>query len=198
MDFLKALFGDSALTFDQLASAIQTHNSKAENKDKQIKIGNIGDGSYVSSDKFKAKETELATANTTIKNLQGEIKKWDGVDVETLRTAAANWETKYNQDTAKIRTDSAVEIALMKAKAKNPKAARALLDESKIKLDGDKVLGLDDQLEALKKSDAYLFDAEAPAATDPTAGGFTPPAGGAPKGSEFNFGFTTLKDMPKQ
>ena len=197
MDFLKALFGDSALTYDQLASAIQTHNGKAENKDKQIKIGNIGDGGYVSSDKFKAKEAELASANTTIKNLQGEIKKWDGVDVDKLKTAAADWETKYNQDTAKIRTDSAVEIALMKAKAKNPKAARALLDESKIKLDGDKVLGLDDQLEALKKSDAYLFDAEAPAATDPTAGGFTPPAGGAPKGSEFNFGFTTLKDMPK-
>lgn len=197
MDFLKALFGDSALTYDQLASAIQEHNGKAENKDKQIKIGNIGDGGYVSSDKFKAKEAELTSANTTIKNLQGEIKKWDGVDVDKLKTAAADWETKYNQDTAKIRTDSAVEIALMKAKAKNPKAARALLDESKIKLDGDKVLGLDDQLEALKKSDAYLFDAEAPAATDPTAGGFTPPAGGAPKGSEFNFGFTTLKDMPK-
>ena len=157
MDFLKALFGDSALTFDQLASAIQAYNGKAENKDKQIKIGNIGDGSYVSADKFKAKETELASANTTIKNLQGEIKKWDGVDVETLRTAAANWETKYNQDTAKIRTDSAVEIALMRAKAKNP-----------------------------------------PAGADPAAGGFTPPAGGAPKGSEFNFGFTTLKDMPKQ
>ncbi len=197
MDFLKALFGDSALTYDQLASAIQTHNGKAENKDKQIKIGNIGDGSYVSSDKFKAKEAELTTANTTIKNLQGEIKKWDGVDLDKLKTAAADWETKYNQDTAKIRTDSAVEIALMRAKAKNPKAARALLDEAKIKLDGDKVLGLDDQLEALKKSDAYLFDAEAPAGTDPAAGGFTPPAGGAPKGSEFNFGFTPLKDMPK-
>lgn len=160
MDFLKALFGDSTLTFDQLVNAIQTHNGKAENKDKQIKIGNIGDGSYVSSDKFKAKEAELTTANTTIKNLQGEIKKWDGVDVDKLKTAVADWETKYNQDTAKIRTDSAVEIALMRAKAKNPKAARALLDESKIKLDGDKVLGLDDQLEALKKTDAYLFEEE--------------------------------------
>lgn len=99
--FLKALFGDSALTFDQLVNAIQTYNGKAENKDKQIKIGNIGDGSYVSSDKFKAKEAELTTANTTIKNLQGEIKKWDGVDVDKLKTAVADWETKYNQDTAK-------------------------------------------------------------------------------------------------
>ena len=89
--FLKVLFGNSALTYDQLVSAIQTHNGKAENKDKQIKIGNIGDGSYVSSDKFKAKEAELTTANTTIKNLQGEIKKWDGVDVDKLKTAAADW-----------------------------------------------------------------------------------------------------------
>ena len=32
------------------------------------------------------------------------------------------------------------------------------LDLDKIKLDGDKLLGFDDQIEALKKSDAYLFE----------------------------------------
>ena len=44
------------------------------------------------------------------------------------------------------------------AKAKNVKSVKANLDLDKIKLDGDKLLGFDDQIEALKKSDAYLFD----------------------------------------
>jgi hypothetical protein len=51
-------------------------------------------------------------------------------------------------------------MALVEAKAKNPKLARAALDMSLIKLDGEKLLGLSEQLESLKKSDAYLFDIE--------------------------------------
>ena len=48
------------------------------------------------------------------------------------------------------------------AKAKNVKSVKANLDLEKIKLDGDKLLGFDDQIEALKKSDAYLFDIDNP------------------------------------
>jgi hypothetical protein len=36
----------------------------------------------------------------------------------------------------------------------------ALLNKDSIKLDGDKLLGLEDQLKALKESDAYLFEGE--------------------------------------
>lgn len=58
----------------------------------------------------------------------------------------------------KVRLESKIDLAINNAKAKNVKSVKANLDLEKIKLDGDKLLGFDDQIEALKKSDAYLFD----------------------------------------
>lgn len=56
-----------------------------------------------------------------------------------------------------VKKDSKIEIALLNAGARNIKSVKANLNLENIKLDGDKLLGLDDQLEALKKSDSYLF-----------------------------------------
>nr|DAZ27994.1 MAG TPA: minor structural protein [Caudoviricetes sp.] len=61
-----------------------------------------------------------------------------------------------------IRLDSKIDLAINNAKAKNVKSVKANLDLKKIKLDGDKLLGFDDQIEALKKSDAYLFNIDNP------------------------------------
>lgn len=106
-----------------------------------------------------AKDTELATANETIKQLQDTVKKFDGVDVTKLNQQITDLQTKYNTDTAQIKLDAALNLALVQAKARNPKAARALLDTSKIKMKEDGTLdGLD--LEGLKKSDPYLFEIE--------------------------------------
>lgn len=152
MDKLKALFGTEALTYEQLEAKLKDN--------KEVKLANLASGGYVDSRKFNDKVAELTTANDTIKGLRETVAKFDGVDVEKLKRDAQEWETKYNTDTAALKLDSAVSLALVEAKAKNPKLARAALDMSVIKLDGDKLLGLSDQLEALKKSDAYLFDTE--------------------------------------
>ena len=61
-----------------------------------------------------------------------------------------------------IRLDSKIDLAINNAKAKNVKSVKANLDLKQIKLDGDKLLGFDDQIEALKKSDAYLFNIDNP------------------------------------
>lgn len=152
MEKLKALFGTEALTYEQLEAKLKDN--------KEVKLANLASGGYVDSRKFNDKVAELTTANDTIKGLRETVAKFDGVDVEKLKNDAKAWETKYNTDTAALKLDSAVSLALVEAKAKNPKLARAALDMSVIKLDGDKLLGLNDQLEALKKSDAYLFDVE--------------------------------------
>lgn len=152
MEKLKALFGTEALTYEQLEAKLKDN--------KEVKLANLASGGYVDSRKFNDKVAELTTANDTIKGLRETVAKFDGVDVEKLKNDAKAWETKYNTDTAALKLDSAVSLALVEAKAKNPKLARAALDMSVIKLDGEKLLGLNDQLEALKKSDAYLFDTE--------------------------------------
>lgn len=76
---------------------------------------------------------------------------------------------KLQDDNKKVQTDYeaklseqsynfALESALSGAKVKNAKAVKALLDNEKIKLDGNDLVGLKEQLEALKTSDAYLFE----------------------------------------
>ena len=72
---------------------------------------------------------------------------------EANRRAAEEWQAKM----AQMQLDFAIEKALTAAKAKNAKAVKALLDLEKVKLDGEQLLGLDDQLKELQKSDAYLF-----------------------------------------
>ena len=77
-----------------------------------------------------------------IEQLQAENKK-----------AAEEWQAKM----AQMQLDFAIERALAAAKAKNAKAVKALLDMEKVELDGEQLLGLDDQLKALQQSDPYLF-----------------------------------------
>lgn len=150
MDFLKAIFGEKALTYAELEAALKDN--------KEIKVANLASGQYVDKSKLDTKITELSTANQTIKDLQDAIKKFDGVDVEKLRNDLATMQTKYDSDTAKIKLDSAVDLALVGSRAKNTKAVKALLDADIIKLDGDKLLGLDEQLTKLKTEAAYLFE----------------------------------------
>lgn len=151
MEFLKSIFGDKALTYEELQTALKDN--------KEVKLVNLADGQYVDKKKLDTKITELATANTTIQTLQETVKKFDGVDVEKLKQDVTNWEQKYNSDISNIKKDSAIEMAIMQAKGRNPKAIKALLDLDKISLKEDGTIeGLD--LESLKETDSYLFDVE--------------------------------------
>ena len=83
---------------------------------------------------------------------------------------------KYEATLAQMKIDHALEGYLRDQKAKNHKAVLGLLDLTGIKLDGDKLFGIDEQVAALKKSDPYLFaEAEQP------GGGGANPAGAGDK-----------------
>ena len=69
--------------------------------------------------------------------------------------------TKYQNDLAAKEKGFKIEGALRDAKAKNVKAVLSLIDTEKVSVQKDGTLdGLTDQIEAVKKSDSYLFDAE--------------------------------------
>ena len=151
MEELKSIFGESALTYDQFSEALNNADKKT------INLANLAKGGYVAKDKFTTKETELATAQNTIRELQDAAKKWDGVDVEKLRGDMAALQTKYDSDLAAAKLDNALNLALMEAKARDPKLVKALLDMSVIKQDGETLLGLKDQLESIVSTHSYLF-----------------------------------------
>ena len=94
----------------------------------------------------KKLEADIAERDKQLEQLKGaagsneELKK----QIETLQAenkkAAEEWQAKMAQK----KLDFAIEKALTAAKAKNAKAVKALLDMEKVKLDGEKLLGLDD------------------------------------------------------
>lgn len=154
MDKLKALFGTEALTFEQLEEKLKDN--------KEIKLANLASGNYVDKKKHDDTESALTAANETIKGLQDTVKKFDGVDIDKLKKDAADWETKYNTDIEAAKVDALLTETLVDAKARNPRMLKKMLDMSVIKRDGEKLLGVSEQIDALKQSDAYAFDLEEP------------------------------------
>jgi hypothetical protein len=123
-------------------------------------------------DKADAAEAQVTTLTGQLDEANKAIKGFEDMDIEAVKQSAKDWEAKFNQaqadaaaELAKVRYDTAMTNALTEAKARNPKAVAALLDSEALKLnekDGT-IVGLNEQLEAIKKDNAYLFEEEAPA-----------------------------------
>ena len=130
-----------------------------------------GKGIQKENEQLKELEIQVETLQEQLKardNDLEELKQSAGSN-EELQAKYSELETKYQQEqqdwTSKletIRKDSILELALTKANAKNIKATKALLDLEKLKLEEDKLVGLDEQLENLRKTEAYLFGGEQP------------------------------------
>lgn len=112
------------------------------------------------NEKLKLAEGEKKTLEEDKKKIEGEYENFKKGAISQTEYEAKKQEIENNSkvEIEKVRLDSKIELAISNAKAKNVKSVKANLDLEKIKLDGDKLLGFDDQIEALKKSDAYLFE----------------------------------------
>lgn len=121
--------------------------------------------------------TQLSDRDKDMKDLKTKAEKGS-----ELETQLGSLQGKYKTDTetlqaqlAQQKLDSTLDLAINAAKGRNPKAIKALLDPTKIKLKDDGTIeGLD--LDALKKSDAYLFEIET---KKEEGGGFQGGSGGA-------------------
>lgn len=127
----------------------------------------------------KQLEKDVAERDNQLETLKNSTS-----DIETLKTTIANLQNdnrvakeQYDAEIAKIKLDNAIETALLNANAVNIKAAKALLDMEKVKLDGETLVGVNDQLEVLKKAEdsKMLFKTE----TKQTLSGATPGTGNA-------------------
>ena len=121
-------------------------------------------------------QKDLDAANAEIESLKGQVSDRDK-QLETLKNSTGDVEAmkqqiadlqKANKDAddahkaeiKQLKLDAAIDSALTGAKSKNNVAVKALLkdlDKAELGEDGT-VKGLAEQIEALQKSDAYLFD----------------------------------------
>lgn len=177
MEFLKEILGDDL--YNQIAEKINAHNGNEANKDKQIKIGNLGSGEYVSKGKhdalqaqFDGQKTELETANGLIADLKKGTK-----GNEELQGKISGYETQVadlQKQLHETKVKSAVKVALLSEKAIDIDYLTYKLDE-KLKADGktleldenDKIKGWDDLLSGLKTQLPAQFETKKGGQVDP-------------------------------
>lgn len=136
-------------SFEQLPEELKT-------KYKDIDL--VDSSKHVSKGEYDALSEQLKTANTTINDL-----KKDNKDNEVLQTKVTDYEKKvndYEKQIEDMKFNYVLEGALTSSNVRNIKAVKALLNLENVKLDGETLVGLNDQLEALKESDGYLFAEE--------------------------------------
>lgn len=172
MEFLKAILGDDLYT--QFADKVNAHNGNEANKDKQVKIGNLGSGEYVGRGKhdseiekltalISGKETELQTANSLIADLQKATK-----GNEEMQGKFAEYQNQVAQlqaQLAETKLKAALKVALLSEKANDIdyltfKVNEKLKGEGKsLELDeADHIKGWDDILSGLKTQFPTQFE----------------------------------------
>lgn len=164
MEFLKKLLGDDL--YSQLETKINEYNSTKTDKEKQIKLADIGSGNYVEKNEYEAlngqlngKQTELETANALIEDLKKGNKSNDDLQSKI---------SEYEEQVADLRTQleetklkSAVKVALMSENAVDVDYLTFKLNESgeAIELDENgNIKGWPDKISNLKTKFPKMFE----------------------------------------
>jgi hypothetical protein len=146
LDWLKTILGDTY----------------TEEIDKKVSA-EIGK-EFVSRADFNTANEAKKTLDTTLKERDKQLEELKKVDpaalqakITELQTANTTAQTEFDTKLKQIKLESALETRLIKEGAVNTKAVKALLDTGKISMDGDNIIGLDEQLKTLKESEKWAF-----------------------------------------
>ena len=181
-EFLKTLFGTgedgspAALTFEQLTAKLEAS--------KDIKLVNLADGGYVSTEKFKAEEAKAKGLESQLAEANTQIESFKGMDIEAIKKSAEEWKEKYRVDTealnaqiAKINRDHQKELLFSGIQFHDDFAkagVMAAFEKQEFKLDKEgKFVGAKEWLDGLKSDEktksafAEVAPADPPAPADP-------------------------------
>lgn len=127
-------------------------------------------------------QSQLTERDTQLKDLKGKVKDSDELTAEIDKLQKANKEAKekYEADLTAQQKSFLVDKALTNAGARNAQAVSALLDLDSVEVKDGQLVGLDDQLKALRESDGYMFK-EDPQPSEPQPQGGVQITGGQPK-----------------
>lgn len=141
---------------EELATQIIAENLKEVNA-VQERLNTATQDLGTIKEKFQNAELDKAAA---VKEVQ-----------DKLDAADADKKTALDE----LRLDFSLNSSLEKANVHSVKAVMPYIDRSKLKFENDALVGLDDQIKAIKESDPYLFkddfDASKPSFSLPLGGG---------------------------
>lgn len=114
------------------------------------------------NEKVKTLESEKKALEESSKSIQTEYDNYKkgSISQQDYETKVKEINENAEKLVAKAKLDNAIDMYLIKKNARNVKSVKANLDLDKVSLDGDNLLGLEEQVEKLVETDAYLFSIE--------------------------------------
>lgn len=179
MEWLRALLQEQGVSDEQIEKIVASATKEAPKhvipKDKYNEV----------STAKSSLETQLSERDTQLTELQKQAKGNEELEktIKELQDANELAATKHQEELQAQKIESAIDIALTGAKARNLTAAKALLDREGLYLDkdGKTVVGLADRVKALVEGEEtkFVFDSTETVITGTTPGG-QPGGGGNP------------------
>lgn len=178
MDWLKELLKNAGIAEDKVETIVTDAAKEAPKHVVPKAVYN-----ELSTEK-KSLETQLSERDTQLTELQKQVKGNEELEktIKELRDANDLAATKHQEELQTQKIESAIDIALTSAKARNLTAAKALLDREGVTIDKDgNVIGLTDKVKALVESEEtkFMFESTETVITGTTPGG-QPGGGGNP------------------
>lgn len=140
---------DLELSKDAIDKIMELHGKDIENTKSKTEEKIKSDYEKQISERDKQLE-ELKKVDVTA--YEQKIKE---IQEENLKSKS-DFENQLKQ----TKIDLSIENALIKAGAKNAQVFKSMVDTTKIIVDNDKIIGLDEQLETIKKDYSWGFGAE--------------------------------------
>lgn len=120
--------------FAQVDAKLNEINGAADRKDNPVKFVDLSEGNYVGKENYTRLQTESNGYKTQLADANKEIKSYKDMDIEGIKKRAADWEQKYNDDTAALnkklddqKKSFAAERYLDGQKIKSPLAKKSIL-----------------------------------------------------------------------
>lgn len=109
----------------------------------------------------KRLEADLAARDTQLEELKKAAGNSEELQkqIETLQAENKQAKEKYEADLRDLVLTSAIKMAVA-GKVHDETLVAGLIDKTKLVIDGDKVVGLDEQLKSLQEQKAFLFKSE--------------------------------------
>lgn len=159
MEFLKSIFGEKALTYEELENLLK------ENKD--INLVNAANGEYVKKELMEAKTAELDAIKNQLKEANTTIQSYKDMDIESIKASADQWKNKYETETQELKNNLAKQAYEFAAKEYlggfeflNSRVKDSVVKEfleKGFKLEDNKFLGADDWIKNLKETEPEVF-----------------------------------------
>lgn len=180
------------LTDEQAEKAAAASQDELKSFVPKARFDEVNGAKKTAEDTLKERDKQLETLSKDA-GASEDLKK----QIETLTAANKEAADKHAADLKELTVSNAIKTALA-GKVHDDALVAGLFDREKLVLDGDKIVGLDDQLKGLQESKAFLFKQEDKGGGG--QGGFKVGGGGGGSGTPAGndqlaaiFGVTTQK-----